>query len=38
MDKPEKPATYGSQDKDKHNRIYVGHHYSQRNTNNVNKT
>jgi hypothetical protein len=40
MDNPEKLATYGTQDeeKQKHNTIYVGHHYAQTNTNNVNKT
>jgi hypothetical protein len=33
----EKPATYGTQDKDKHNTICVGPQYSQTNTDNVNK-
>jgi hypothetical protein len=35
MDNPEKPAT---QDEEKHNTIGIGHHYTQTNTNNVNKT
>ena len=44
MDYPEKPETLGTQDtgrregKQKHNTIYVGHHYSQANTNNVSQT
>jgi len=42
MDNPEKLATLDTQDEDKqnvkHNTIYVGHHYTQTNTNNVNKT
>ena len=44
MDNPEKVATQGTQDtrrrktKQKHKSIYVGHHYPQTNTNNVNKT
>ena len=41
MDNPEKLATNGTQDEDKqvkHNTICVGHHYTQTNTNNVNKT
>ena len=43
MDNPEKLATLGTQDsrrqtKQKHNTIYVGHHYAQPNTNNVNNT
>ena len=41
MDNPEKLATLGTQDEDKHNAICVGHHYAQpntNNTNNVNKT
>ena len=41
MDNPEKMATQGTQDKDKkkkHNTICVGHHYTQTNTNNINKT
>ena len=29
---------YGTQDDDKHNRICVGHHHTQTNTNNVNKS
>ena len=36
MDNPEKLATLGTQDKDK--KKCVGHHYTQTNTNNVNKT
>jgi len=39
---PEKLTTWGTQDQEKqnkkHNTICVGHHYSQTNTNNVNKT
>ena len=47
MDNLEKLATYGIQDEKKktkkqktkrHNTICVGHHYTQENTNNVNKT
>jgi len=42
MGNPEKLATLGIQDDDKqnkkHNTICVGHHYTQTNTNNVNKT
>ena len=40
MDNPEKLVTDGTQDehKEKENTIYVGHHYAQANTNNVNKT
>jgi len=50
MDKPEKLTTLGTQDtrqskqktknksKTKHNTISVEHHYTQTNTNNVNKT
>jgi hypothetical protein len=44
MDNPDKLATFGTHDtrwrqtKQKHNTIYVGHHYIQTNTNNVNKT
>ena len=37
----EKLATYGTQDEEKQNKnntICVGHHYTQTNTNNVNKT
>ena len=37
MDITEKLATYGSQEEEKHNAICVGHHYTQTNTNNVNK-
>ena len=44
MDNPDKLATFGTHDtrwrqtKQKHNTIYVGHHYTQTNTNNVIKT
>ena len=42
MDKAEKLATQGTQDEEKqnkkHNILCVGHHYTQTNTNNVNKT
>jgi hypothetical protein len=43
MDNPEKLASQVAQDKEKikgqqPNRICVGHHYPQANTNNVNKT
>jgi hypothetical protein len=42
MDNPEKLATLGTQDEDKqskkYNTICVGYHYTQANTNNVNKT
>jgi len=42
MDNPEKLDTEGysrrGQTKRKHNTICVGHHYTQTNTNNVNKT
>ena len=41
MDNPEKLVTYGTQDRkttQEHNTICAGHHYSQANTNNVNKT
>jgi len=42
MDNPEKLATKGTHDEEKqnqkHNTIYVGLHYTQTNTNNVNKT
>ena len=38
MDSPEKLKTQGTQDEEKHNTIRVGHHYTQTNTNNVNKT
>ena len=39
-DNPEKLATYSTQEetKQKHNTIYIGHHFMQTNTNNVNKT
>jgi hypothetical protein len=40
MDNPEKLATYGTQDeeKQKHSTICVRHHYTQTNTNKVDKT
>jgi hypothetical protein len=38
MDNPKKLATQGTEYKEKHNTICVGHHYAQANTNNVNKT
>jgi hypothetical protein len=40
IDNPEEQVTYGTQDDNKqnHNRICIGHHYTQANTNNVNKT
>ena len=40
MDNPEKLATFVTQDEDKqkHSATCVGHHYTQINTNNVNKT
>ena len=38
MDNPEKLATRRRKTKQKHNAICVGHHYSQANTNHVNKT
>ena len=40
MDNPEKQAIQGKQDEEKQNknRICVGHHYTQTNTINVNKT
>ena len=42
MDNPEKPGNIGDTRrrpiKQKHNTICVGHHYTQTNTNNVNKT
>ena len=40
MDIPEKLATKGTQDEDKHNKNttqYFGHHYAQTNTNNLKK-
>ena len=37
MDNPEKLATQGTQDNEKHNAICAGHHYTQTNTNNVSK-
>jgi len=38
MDNPKKLATKGTQDEEKQHKIYVGHLYTQTNTNNVNKT
>ena len=44
MDNPEKLTTLATQDTEqrqknkKNNKIYVGHHYAQAKTNNVNKT
>jgi hypothetical protein len=38
MDNPEKLAIQSTQDEEKHNTICVGHHYTQINTNNINKT
>ena len=38
MDNPETLATLGTQDEEKDNTIGVGHHSTQTNTNNVNKT
>jgi len=38
IDNPEKLATLGTQDEDKQNTMYVRHHYTQTNTNKVNKT
>ena len=40
MDNPEKLATQGTQNEENQNKytICVGHHYTQANTNNVNKT
>ena len=38
MENLEKPATCGTQCDEKHNTISVGHHNTQTNTNNVNKT
>jgi hypothetical protein len=38
MDNSEKLAIYGTQDGEKQNTICVWHHYTQTNTNNVNKT
>ena len=38
MDNPENLAGQGTQDEEKHNIICVGHHYTQTNTNHVNKT
>jgi hypothetical protein len=33
MDNPEKVATLDTQDEEKHNKICVGHHYTQTNIN-----
>ena len=38
MDNPEKLATLGTQDEEKHNTLCVWHLYAQTNTNDVNKT
>jgi hypothetical protein len=38
MYNPEKLETRGTQDEEKHNTIYVRHHYMQTNTNNINTT
>ena len=38
MDNPEKLETQGIQDDVKHNTLCAGHHITQTNTNNVNKT
>ena len=40
MDNPERQTTYGTQDGEKQNKntTCVGHHYTQTNTNNVDKT
>ena len=38
MHNPEKLAIQSTQYEEKHNTIYVGHHYMQTNTNNVYKT
>ena len=38
MANPEKLVTLGTQDKEIYITICVGHHYTQTNTNNVNKT
>ena len=37
-DNPETLATQGTQDEEKHNTICGGNHYTQTNTNNINKT
>jgi hypothetical protein len=37
IDNPEKLVTYGTQEEEKHNTIYVGHHYTKTNTNIVSK-
>ena len=38
IDIPEKLAAWGTQEEEKHNITCVGHHYTQTNTSNVNKT
>ena len=38
MNNPEKLATQGTQCEEKHNTTSVGHHHTQTNTHNVNKT
>ena len=38
MDNPEKLTTQGTQDEEEDNTICVGHHYTEANTNNINKT
>ena len=38
MNNPEKLATQGTQCEEKHNTVWVGHHYAHTNTKNVNKT
>ena len=38
MDNPEKLATSGTQNEEKHNTLCVVHHYGQTSTTNVNKT
>ena len=38
MDNPDKLATQSKKNKTKHNTTFVGHHYMQTDTNNINKT
>jgi hypothetical protein len=40
MDNPEKRISYGTEEEEKQSKniTHVGHHYTQTNTNNVNKT